>query len=181
MIVVKNNLKKVLVLKALGHPVLRFLPGFNEVDAKDLSAYTKDNPAAEAMCEDHISLVSRKLKSAEQAEAAASKAKNDKLNASAKVLKQTQEKLAEAEAKGKSSSKEVDSLKAEMVSLKESLATALSAIDDMKADKVLDAARKEVDAAQSTLDAATTDAAKKKAAKALDEATAALENLEDGK
>lgn len=89
MIVCKNTSTKMLVLKTVGKAPLRLIPGFNSVDeAKDLSAYTKGNKAAEAMVKDHIVIMKpADLKKDEQDAADKAKAKNDKLNKSAKVLK----------------------------------------------------------------------------------------------
>lgn len=97
--IVRNNKKRVIVLKSFEAAPLRLLPGMNEVEG-DLKVYTKGNPAAAATVKECLSIVEADgLTAEERAEAKDAKSKNDKLNASAKVLKVAQENLAQAEKK----------------------------------------------------------------------------------
>lgn len=81
-IVIRNKRKKMIVLKAVGQPVLRLLPGLNSVDVKDLKEYEEGNRAAKARFENDLEIIKGTLTSAEKAEAESAKKTNDKLNKS---------------------------------------------------------------------------------------------------
>ena len=108
--IVRNNTERVIVLKSFDAAPLRLLPGLNEVEG-DLKVYTNGNPAAAAVVKDSLSMIGPDgLSSEEKAEAKAAKAKNDKLNVSAKVLKVAQENLLKAEKKVSESSDAIEHL-----------------------------------------------------------------------
>lgn len=192
--VIKNKKKRVLVFKAFGQPVLRLLPGYNNLPegVEDLRPYFEGNVAAQAMAEESLELVDRKLTAEQAAQAVAAKAKNDKLNKSSVLLKKTQEALLKAEGKGAASGKEVKTLKEEVAELKEQLTKALAGIDAQQKAMVLDAAKKGLEAAKEALKTAEGDwekaegaeakksaaSVKKVAAEAVKTAEAAVKNAE---
>jgi len=136
MIVVRNKLKKVCVLKAIGFGVLRLLPGYNNVDMKNLNAFTKGNPAAAAMVKDHLTIVDQAtLDADEKKAAAAAKKKNDKLNKSAVALKAAQSNLIKAEKKLKGSDKAVSDLQEENAGLKDKMEELESKMEELLATK----------------------------------------------
>ncbi len=101
MLVVKNKRKKVKVLKAMGKPALRLMPGLNNVDEKDLDDYSKGNPAAKAIIKKDLRIISDKLSQQERQEAKAAQEKNDLLNKSGLAIKKVQEALLKKEQESK--------------------------------------------------------------------------------
>lgn len=136
MICVRNKLDKVLVLKSTKALALRLLPGHNMVDAKDLSVYTKGNPAAQAMVDENLTILdSKQLKAEEKAAAENAKTANDSLNKSAVLLKAAQDKLVKAEERAKTDGSAMESMKGEIAELKAQLAQLLKKIPAVKEDK----------------------------------------------
>ncbi len=84
--IIQNTSKKVYALKAIGQPVLRLLPGYNNVDV-DLEDYLKGNRAARGIKKQHLVIVKEKLSADEKREADLAKAKNAKLNIGRHVVK----------------------------------------------------------------------------------------------
>lgn len=182
--VVKNKIAKVLVLKALGHPVLRFLPGLNKLpeSVKDLQPYLDGNLAAQAMLKDDLEIISGKLTTEQTAEAEAAKAKNDRLNKSSFLLKNTQEKLMKAEQAGKVDGKVISELRAEMKELKRINKEAMDLINELsgpskKEVAAIEKARKAVVKAETDFEKAAVGEAKGTAADVLQKAKDELGTL----
>ncbi|MCP3685815.1 MAG: hypothetical protein GY861_24465 [bacterium] len=93
--VVDNKTKKVIVLKAMNKAPLRLFPGHNNIDAKNLDAYTDGNEAAISMLKENCAIVEGA--DVNKTEAMDAQKKNDKLNKASKNLKKVQMKLLEAE------------------------------------------------------------------------------------
>jgi hypothetical protein len=84
--IVRNNSKAVIVLKARGHKPLRLLPGFNETGTLNIDAYFKGNKAAQAHAKKYLTNHSKKdLDTGELEAAEKAKEKNDKMNIGYKV------------------------------------------------------------------------------------------------
>lgn len=98
MITLRNTTKSVKVLKALGMPTLRIIPGFNYIDAtdEDIKKYAKTE-VNKAMIKESIKFIDSdiNLSSDEVAEAKAALATNEKLNKAQKVIDKQNKQILE--------------------------------------------------------------------------------------
>lgn len=93
--IVKNNAKAVIVLKAIGLPNLRLFPGYNTVDEKEIGKYFEGNPAAKGQQKMYLSVVEgESINPEDKIEADKAKKKNELLNKAQRVVKAQKKSLA---------------------------------------------------------------------------------------
>ncbi|MCK5025061.1 MAG: hypothetical protein KAS15_00610 [Nanoarchaeota archaeon] len=91
--IINNQKKAVIVLKAIGMPNLRLFPGYNQVDENGVERYFT-NPAAKAHQKVNLAVVKSEALTAEnKIQAKKAKEKNDHLNKAQRVIKAQNEKL----------------------------------------------------------------------------------------
>lgn len=115
--IVKNESKHVIALKAVGMPQLRLFPGYNEVKKEDFEKYFEGNPAAKGQAKLYLTVVNDDLSPEDKEKAKAAKAKNDELNKAQKIIaKQTKELEKHARSDGEKD-KEIEALKKKIEAL----------------------------------------------------------------
>jgi len=91
--IINNQKKAVIVLKAIGMPNLRLFPGYNQVDENGVEKYFT-NSAAKAHQKINLMVVKSEALTAEnKIQAEKAKEKNDHLNKAQRVIKSQNEKL----------------------------------------------------------------------------------------
>jgi len=92
--IVKNNAKSVIVLKAVGLQALRLFPGYNTVDENDVAKYFEGNPAAAGHKKMSLSVVEGgELTTEDKAKADKAKEKNELLNKAQRVIQKNKKEL----------------------------------------------------------------------------------------
>ncbi len=92
--IVKNNSKAVIVLKAVGLQPLRLFPGYNTVSENDIGKYFEGNPAAAGHKKMSLSVVEGSEMTAEdKVEADKAKEKNELLNKAQRVIQQNKKEM----------------------------------------------------------------------------------------
>ena len=93
--IVKNNAKSVIVLKAIGLPALRLFPGYNTVDENEIGKYFEGNPAAKGQQKMYLSVIEgESLNPEDRIEADKAKKKNELLNKAQHIVKTQKKTLA---------------------------------------------------------------------------------------
>ncbi len=111
-ICVKNESKAVKVLKAFGMAPLRLFPGYNYVEKTELEKYFKNNPAAEGIRKECLSIVkSPTTDQSDQAKAA--EKKNNELNKAKKIIQKRDEQIAKNKEDIAENESVIEELKAE--------------------------------------------------------------------
>lgn len=109
--IIKNNSKHTIVLKAVGLNPLRLFPGYNTVKNEGVEEYFKTE-VAKANQKAYLSVVDGKDLSTDDMKAAkAAKKKNDELNKAQRVVRKQNEKLAKNDDTIKKQTDEIEGLK----------------------------------------------------------------------
>ena len=92
--IVKNDSKSVIVLKAVGLQNLRLFPGYNTVDQSKIEKYFEGNPAAAGHKKMSLSVVEGgELTADDKAKADKAKEKNELLNKAQRVIQKNKKEL----------------------------------------------------------------------------------------
>jgi len=98
--IIRNKSKAVKVLKTIGLPTLRVLPGHNNLGDKKLDDYTEKSHINKAIADEFFEVVDgNNMTKDERLKAEYAKEKNDMLNKNQKIAKANEKKLSQAEGK----------------------------------------------------------------------------------
>ena len=120
--IVKNEAKSVIVLKAIGLKNLRLFPGYNTVDENEIGKYFEGNPAAKGHKKMSLSTVDGgELTAEEKKKADQAKEKNELLNKAQRVIQKNKKEMSQNSKTISDQGKVIEELQAKMKEMEDNL------------------------------------------------------------